>query len=128
LVCKKGFGESISYCNRAKAHRTSPAISAAVKWTSLLFRVFANRYERGSLLVTLNLALAQCTTAFGDAALTAAIVHQLTHHGFIDDFRWKSIRFSEGMQRMKRGTWKAPNRVVAVSGQSERAKKVKNPE
>ena len=73
----------------------------------LLFQVFANRYERGSLLVTSNLAFAQWTTVFGDAALTAALLDRLTHHSSIHDFSWESIRFSESMQRMKNVTRKA---------------------
>jgi DNA replication protein DnaC len=73
----------------------------------LLFQVFANRYERGSLLVTSNLAFAQWTTVFGDAALTAALLDRLTHHSSIHDFGWESIRFSESMQRMKNVTRKA---------------------
>jgi DNA replication protein DnaC len=92
----------------------------------LLFQVFANRYERGSLLVTSNLAFAQWTTVFGDAALTAALLDRLTHHCSIHDFSWESIRFSESMQRMKSGTRKAANRTVAFTAQSEGAKKVKN--
>jgi DNA replication protein DnaC len=94
----------------------------------LLFQVFANRYERGSMLVTSNLAFAQWTTVFGDAALTAALLDRLTHHCSIHDFSWESIRFSESMQRMKSGTRKAANRAVAVTVQHEGGKKVKNQE
>ena len=94
----------------------------------LLFQVFANRYERGSMLVTSNLVFAQWTTVFGDAALTAALLDRLTHHCSIHDFSWESIRFSESMQRMKSGTRKAANRAVAVTVQHEGGKKVKNQE
>jgi DNA replication protein DnaC len=81
----------------------------------LLFQVFAKRYERGSLLITSNLAFAQWTTVFGDATLTAALLDRLTHHCFIHDFNWESIRFSESMQRMKSVSKKAANRAVAAT-------------
>jgi DNA replication protein DnaC len=92
----------------------------------LLFQVFANRYERGSLLVTSNLAFAQWTTVFGDAALTAALLDRLTHHCSIHDFSWESIRFSESMQRMKSVAKKAANRAVAATAAPDGANKVRN--
>jgi DNA replication protein DnaC len=94
----------------------------------LLFQVFAKRYERGSLLVTSNLAFAQWTTVFGDATLTAALLDRLTHHCSIHDFSWESIRFSESMQRMKSVSKKAANRAVAATAPLDGAKKVRNQE
>ncbi len=88
----------------------------------LLFQVFANRYERGSLLVTSNLAFAQWTTVFGDATLTAALLDRLTHHCLIHEFNWESIRFAESMQRMKSVAKKAVNRRVAATANSDGAK------
>ena len=94
----------------------------------LLFQVFAKRYERGSLLVTSNLAFAQWTTVFGDATLTAALLDRLTHHCSIHDFNWESIRFSESMLRIKSAAKKAANRAVAATAPLEGAKKVRNQE
>jgi DNA replication protein DnaC len=94
----------------------------------LLFQVFAKRYERGSLLVTSNLAFAQWTTVFGDATLTAALLDRLTHHCSIHDFNWTSIRFTESMQRMKSVSKKAVNRAVAATAPLDGAKKVRNQE
>ena len=65
----------------------------------LLFQVFANRYERASVLVTSNLAFAEWTKVFGDAALTAALLDRLTHHCQIYPFDWESIRLTESLQR-----------------------------
>lgn len=94
----------------------------------LLLQVFADRYERGSVLVTSNLAFAQWTTVFGEAALTAALLDRLTHHCFIHDFNWESIRFKESMQRMKGTSKKGANRTGAVPASLEGAKKVRNQE
>ena len=76
----------------------------------LLFQVFADRYERASLLVTSNLAFAEWTKVFGDAQLTAALLDRLTHHGHIYEFDWESIRLTESLKRGK-----AKRRKAAVA-------------
>ncbi len=67
----------------------------------LLFQVLANRYERSSVLVTSNLAFAEWTRVFGDAALTAALLDRLTHRCHIQQFDWESIRLTESLQRQR---------------------------
>ena len=68
----------------------------------LLFQVFSDRYERGSLLVTSNLPFAQWTSVFGDASLTAALLDRLTHRCHIEEFDWESIRLAESLARRQR--------------------------
>jgi DNA replication protein DnaC len=94
----------------------------------LLFQVFADRYERGSLLVTSNLPFAQWTTVFGDASLTAALLDRLTHHCFIHEFDWESIRFAESLQRKKRTAQKPVNRAVAATAPIDGIDKDRNQE
>ena len=53
---------------------------------SVSFLSFAQYHELGSLLVTWNGALAQWTTLFGDARLTAAFAHRPTQHRLINEF------------------------------------------
>ena len=68
----------------------------------LLYQVFANRYERTSLLVTSTLAFAEWTQVFGDASLTAALLDRLTHRCQIYEFDWESIRLAESLKRQKK--------------------------
>ena len=45
----------------------------------LLFEVFSQRYERGSILVTSNLPFDEWTEIFGSERLTGALLDRLTH-------------------------------------------------
>ena len=46
----------------------------------LLFQVFSQRYERGSILVTINLPFDEWTEIIGSERLTGALLNRLTHH------------------------------------------------
>jgi DNA replication protein DnaC len=65
----------------------------------LLFGVLADRYERGSVLVTTNLDFASWTEIFGDARLTGALLDRLTHRCHIVEFQGDSYRFKESLRR-----------------------------
>jgi DNA replication protein DnaC len=67
----------------------------------LLFQFCAERYERGSLLVTTNLDFSRWVEVFGDATLTAALLDRLTHHAQILLFQGESYRFRESHQQHK---------------------------
>jgi DNA replication protein DnaC len=63
----------------------------------LLFEVFSQRYERGSVIVTSNLPFDEWTSVFGAERLTGALLDRLTHHVHIlelngDSYRLKSSR------------------------------------
>ena len=46
----------------------------------LLFEVFSQRYERGSVLVSTNLPFDEWTDVFGSERLTGALLDRLTHY------------------------------------------------
>ena len=58
----------------------------------LLFEVFSQRYERGSILVTTNLPFDEWTQVFGSERLTGALLDRLTHHVHILEMNGDSCR------------------------------------
>ena len=58
----------------------------------LLFEVFSQRYERGSILVTSNLPFDEWTEIFGSERLTGALLDRLTHHVHILEMNGESYR------------------------------------
>jgi DNA replication protein DnaC len=71
----------------------------------LLFQVFADRYERASLLVTSNLAFSDWGQVFQGERMTAALLDRLTHRCHIFETSGESYRFR---QSMKAGQNKGP--------------------
>ena len=71
----------------------------------LLFQVFADRYERRSLLVTSNLAFSEWGQVFQGERMTAALLDRLTHRCHIFEMNGESFRFRESMKskRTKKG-------------------------
>ena len=68
----------------------------------LLFQVFADRYERRSLLVTSNLAFSEWGQVFQGERMTAALLDRLTHRCHIFEMNGESFRFRESMKSKKR--------------------------
>ena len=67
----------------------------------LLFRVFADRYERGSILVTSNLPFSEWGQIFQGERMTAALLDRLTHHCATFEMNGESYRFRESMKTKK---------------------------
>jgi DNA replication protein DnaC len=65
----------------------------------LLFEFFAERYERGSIMVTTNLPFDQWTEVLGSERLTGALLDRLTHRVHILEMNGESYRFKESMRR-----------------------------
>jgi DNA replication protein DnaC len=65
----------------------------------MLFTFISQKYLRGSLLMTSNLAFAEWTEVFGDPRLTSALLDRLTHRCHILEFAGDSYRFRQSLQR-----------------------------
>jgi DNA replication protein DnaC len=65
----------------------------------LLFEVFSQRYERGSVIVTSNLPFDEWTSMFGSERLTGALLDRLTHHVHILELNGDSYRLKISQAR-----------------------------
>jgi DNA replication protein DnaC len=75
----------------------------------LLFEVFSQRYERGSILVTSNLPFDEWTDVFGSERLTGALLDRLTHHVNILEMNGDSYRLTQSKKRQSVATSSDPN-------------------
>ncbi len=64
----------------------------------LLFQVLAERYEKGSVMVTTNLGFADWTQVFVDQTMTAALLDRLTHKAKIVNCNWQSYRLKQSLE------------------------------
>jgi DNA replication protein DnaC len=67
----------------------------------LLFRVFGDRYERASVLITSNLPFGEWNQIFQGERMTAALLDRLTHRCHIFEMNGESYRFRESMKQKK---------------------------
>jgi len=67
----------------------------------LLFQVFAERYERGSILITSNLPFSEWSQIFQGERMTAALLDRFTHRCQIFEMNGESFRFRESSKQSK---------------------------
>jgi DNA replication protein DnaC len=65
----------------------------------VLFTLLAERYERGSVLLTSNLPFSQWQQIFKDAMTTAAAIDRLVHHSVILELNVPSYRLENAKKR-----------------------------
>src|SRR5436853_1512381 len=64
----------------------------------VLFLLLAERYERGSVLLSSNLPFSGWEAIFKDAMTTAAAIGRLVHHSVIIEFNVRRYRAEQGQQ------------------------------
>jgi len=69
----------------------------------VLFTLLAERYERGSVLLTSNLAFSKWDQIFKDAMTTAAAIDRLVHHSVIIELNVPSYRVEKAKQAKNDG-------------------------
>jgi len=67
----------------------------------LLFQVFADRYERGSILITSNLPFSEWAQIFQGERMTAALLDRFTHRCHIFEMNGESFRFRESAKQAR---------------------------
>jgi DNA replication protein DnaC len=65
----------------------------------LLFEIFSQRYERGSMLVSSNLPFQEWTEVLGSERLTGALLDRLTHHVHILEMNGESYRLKQSQHK-----------------------------
>ena len=83
--------------------------------SEMLFEFFAERYERGSVMVTTNLPFDQWTEILGSERLAGALLDRLTHRVHILEANGESYRFKESRKRLGK---------IAVKPHEEQKKEV----
>ncbi|PIE51609.1 hypothetical protein CSA37_11455 [Candidatus Fermentibacteria bacterium] len=68
----------------------------------VLFTLLAERYERGSVLITSNLQFSQWERIFKDPITTAAAIDRLVHHSVILEMNTPGYRLETSKKAKKR--------------------------
>lgn len=69
----------------------------------VLFTLLAERYERGSVLLTSNLPFSKWESIFKDPMTTAAAIDRLVHHSVILELNLSSYRLEQAKETKKQG-------------------------
>ena len=79
---------------------------------NLFFQVVAKRYEKGSIILTSNLAFGSWDEAFaGDAVLTAAMLDRILHHPTVVQIAGESYRLKD---KRRAGIMARPARIKDI--------------
>ena len=76
----------------------------------VLFTLLAERYERGSVMLTSNLAFSRWDKIFKDPMTTAAVIDRLVHHSIILELNVASYRLEHSKKNKAASAKTAENR------------------
>ncbi len=77
-------------------HRTLSYVPIDKAGADLLFQIFSQRYERGSLLITTNQPYKLCPKIFNnDTTITSAVLDRLLHHAETIVLEGRSYRMKD---------------------------------
>ena len=65
----------------------------------LVFQVFADAYERQSVVIATNLEFSRWGSVFGDDQMAAAVIDRVVHHGRLIQFRGESYRVRHALMK-----------------------------
>lgn len=71
------------------------------KEMEVLFTLLADRYERGSIMLTSNLPFSKWESIFKDPLVTAAAIDRLVHHSIIMELNISSFRMEQAKKKEK---------------------------
>jgi len=74
-------------------------VSLSQQSTQLIFQVFSERYEKGSIMITSNLEFGEWGNIFNDEIMAAAIIDRLIHNSVIKSFKGRSYRLLSRKQQ-----------------------------
>jgi len=85
----------------------------------VLFTLLADRYERGSVLITSNLPFSRWERIFKDPMTTAAAIDRLVHHSIILQLNLPSYRVEHAKRAKRRGKTNASNEATADANDND---------
>jgi hypothetical protein len=84
--------ESVTVCASESFEALSDGVQQSREEMEVLFTLLAERYERGSVMLTSNLPFSQWTAIFKDPMTTAAAIDRLVHQSVIVELNVPSYR------------------------------------
>ncbi len=69
--------------------------------SELLFKIIADRSERGSIIITTNLPFSEWTSLFENTAMVAAMIDRLTFQSYVLDMNGESYSLAKTKQKKK---------------------------
>lgn len=119
---------STGRCRRSAARPCSSSTSSAscrsTPTARLVFQVFADAYERQSIVITTNLEFSRWGSVFGDDQMADAVIDRTVHHGRLVQFKGESYRVRHTLMwgRVLKNGAQIPcsscSRVIAHSAQN----------